>query len=63
MRSFWGLMRAYWFSDRWMEAWALTVVIAFFTAAASKASVAQIRLIIDSLFMGSSVFLVRWVFR
>ncbi len=39
MRSFWGLMRAYWLSDRWIEAWALTVVIAFFTAAASKASV------------------------
>jgi putative ATP-binding cassette transporter len=39
MRSFSGLMRAYWFSDRWMEAWALTAVIAVFTAAASKTSV------------------------
>ena len=39
MRGFWGLMRAYWFSDRWMEAWALTAVIALFTAAASKTSV------------------------
>ena len=39
MRSFWGLMRAYWFSDRWKEAWALTFVIALFTAAASKTSV------------------------
>jgi ABC-type uncharacterized transport system fused permease/ATPase subunit len=39
MRSFWGLMRAYWFSDRWKEAWLLTVIIAAFTAAASKASV------------------------
>ena len=39
MRSFSGLMRAYWFSDRWMEAWALTAVIALFTAAASKTSV------------------------
>jgi putative ATP-binding cassette transporter len=39
MRSFWGLMRAYWFSDRWIEAWTLTAVIALFTAAASKTSV------------------------
>ena len=39
MRSFWGLMRAYWFSDRWKEAWALTAVIALFTAASSKTSV------------------------
>jgi putative ATP-binding cassette transporter len=39
MRSFWGLMRAYWFSDRWMEAWALTAVVALLTAAASKTSV------------------------
>jgi vitamin B12/bleomycin/antimicrobial peptide transport system ATP-binding/permease protein len=39
MRGFWGLMRAYWFSERWMEAWALTAVIALFTAAASKTSV------------------------
>lgn len=39
MRSFWGLMRAYWFSDSWKEAWFLTIVIALLTAAASKASV------------------------
>jgi putative ATP-binding cassette transporter len=39
MRSFWGLMKAYWFSERWMEAWALTAVIALFTAAASKTAV------------------------
>ena len=39
MRGFWGLMRAYWFSDRWKEAWTLTVIIAFLTAASSKASV------------------------
>ncbi|MEW9806692.1 ABC transporter ATP-binding protein/permease [Mesorhizobium sp. ZMM04-5] len=39
MRSFWGLMKAYWFSDRWKEAWTLTAVIALFTAAASKTSV------------------------
>ena len=39
MRGFWGLMRTYWFSDRWKEAWVLTAVIAFLTAASSKASV------------------------
>ncbi|RUU43228.1 ABC transporter ATP-binding protein/permease [Mesorhizobium sp. M6A.T.Ca.TU.002.02.2.1] len=39
MRSFWGLMRAYWFSDRWVEAWTLTLVIALFTALSSKAGV------------------------
>ena len=39
MRTFWGLMRAYWFSDRWMEAWLLAVAIGLLTAAASKASV------------------------
>lgn len=39
MRSFWGLMRAYWFSSHWKEAWALTIVIALFTAASSKTSV------------------------
>ena len=39
MRGFGGLMRAYWFSDRWKEAWALTLVIALFTAASSKTSV------------------------
>ena len=39
MRSFWGLMRAYWFSDRWKEAWALTLVIALLTALSSKAGV------------------------
>ncbi|MGE0502243.1 MAG: ABC transporter ATP-binding protein/permease [Rhizobiaceae bacterium] len=39
MRGFWGLMRAYWGSERWREAWALTAVIALFTAASSKTSV------------------------
>jgi putative ATP-binding cassette transporter len=39
MRRFWGLMRAYWVSDRWKEAWALTIVIATLTAFAAKASV------------------------
>ena len=39
MRGFWGLMRAYWISDRWKEAWGLTIVIALLTALSSKASV------------------------
>lgn len=39
MQTFWGLMRAYWFSSRWREAWALTVAIAILTALSSKASV------------------------
>ncbi|MER9022604.1 ABC transporter ATP-binding protein/permease [Mesorhizobium sp. M0815] len=39
MRSFWGLMRAYWFSDKWVEAWTLTLVIALLTALSSKADV------------------------
>ena len=39
MRGFWGLMQAYWFSDHWKEAWALTCVIALLTAASSKAGV------------------------
>jgi len=32
-------MRAYWFSDRWREAWLLTGAIALLTAASSKAGV------------------------
>ncbi|WP_254016378.1 ABC transporter ATP-binding protein/permease [Mesorhizobium escarrei] len=39
MRSFWSLMRAYWISERWKEAWGLTIVIALLTALSSKASV------------------------
>jgi len=39
MRGFWGLMRAYWLSDRWKEAWLLTLIIALLTAASSKAGV------------------------
>ena len=39
MRGFWGLMRAYWFSERWKEAWGLTIMIVFLTALSSKASV------------------------
>jgi ABC-type uncharacterized transport system fused permease/ATPase subunit len=39
MRTFWGLMRAYWFSDHWREAWTLTLFIAVLTALVSKASV------------------------
>jgi len=39
MRTFWGLMRAYWFSDRWKEAWTLTIVIAALTTLLSKTGV------------------------
>lgn len=39
MQSFWGLMRAYWFSDRWKEAWLYTIVIGILTALGSKAGV------------------------
>lgn len=39
MRTFWGLMRAYWLSDRWKEAWTLTLVIALLTGLSSKAGV------------------------
>lgn len=39
MRRFWGLMRAYWFSERWREAWSLTLMVVLLTALASKASV------------------------
>ncbi len=39
MRTFWGLMRAYWISDRWKEAWALTFAIALLTALSSKSGV------------------------
>jgi ABC-type uncharacterized transport system fused permease/ATPase subunit len=39
LRSFWGLVAAYWISERWREAWALTVVTLTLTALLSKASV------------------------
>ena len=39
MRGFWGLIRAYWFSDHWKEAWTLTIVIALLTALSSKTGV------------------------
>lgn len=39
MTSFWGLMRAYWVSDRWKEAWALTIAIFLMTAFVSKTTV------------------------
>ena len=39
LRSFWGLVAAYWISERWREAWALTVVALAMTALLSKASV------------------------
>ncbi len=39
MRSFWGLMSAYWLSDNWREAWGLTLAILVLTALSAKASV------------------------
>lgn len=39
MRSFWGLMWAYWFSERWREAWGLAAVIVVLTALSAMASV------------------------
>ena len=39
MRRFWGLMRAYWLSERWPEAWSLTAVIILLTALSAMASV------------------------
>ncbi len=39
MRNFWGLMRAYWLSERWKEAWGLTFIIALLTALSAKTSV------------------------
>ncbi|EHS52345.1 hypothetical protein PDO_4770 [Rhizobium sp. PDO1-076] len=39
MRGFWGLMRAYWFSERWREAWGHTIAIVVLTALSAKASV------------------------
>ena len=37
--SFWGLVSAYWISDRWREAWGLTVVVLAITLLISKAAV------------------------
>jgi ABC-type uncharacterized transport system fused permease/ATPase subunit len=39
MQTFWGLMRAYWFSERWKEAWLLTFIVCGLTAAGAKTSV------------------------
>lgn len=39
MRSFWGLMSAYWLSESWREAWGLTFVILVLTALSAQASV------------------------
>ena len=37
--TFWGLVSAYWVSDRWREAWLLSVVVLAITALISKAAV------------------------
>lgn len=39
MRSFWGLMAAYWFSEKWREAWGLAAMIVLLTALSAMASV------------------------
>ncbi|MCG5481966.1 MAG: ABC transporter ATP-binding protein/permease [Ensifer alkalisoli] len=39
MRSFWGLMWAYWFSEKWQEAWGLAAVIVVLTGLSAIASV------------------------
>ena len=39
MRNFWGLMIAYWLSERWRDAWGLTMGILVLTALSAKASV------------------------
>lgn len=39
MRSFWGLMSAYWLSESWREAWGLTFAILVLTALSAQASV------------------------
>lgn len=39
MRGFWGLLFAYWFSERWVEAWTLTIGVFTLTTILSKSSV------------------------
>lgn len=39
LTTFWGLVSAYWFSERWREAWTLTLVVLAITAVISKAAV------------------------
>ncbi|UOM32749.1 ABC transporter ATP-binding protein/permease [Acuticoccus sp. I52.16.1] len=39
MRGFWGLLSAYWTSERWVEAWSLTFAVFAITTLISKSSV------------------------
>jgi len=39
MRSFWGVLLAYWLSNRWREAWGLTFLILLLTGLSAQASV------------------------
>lgn len=39
MRGFWGLMGAYWLSERWKEAWSLAAIIVVLTGLSAMASV------------------------
>ena len=38
-RTFWGLVSAYWVSERWREAWALSLILLAITALLAKAAV------------------------
>ncbi|MDN3713968.1 hypothetical protein QWZ10_23285 [Paracoccus cavernae] len=39
LTGFWGLLSAYWRSERWREAWTLTAIVFVLTTVLSKASV------------------------
>ena len=39
LTTFWGLVSAYWFSERWREAWLLSVIVLAITVLLSKAAV------------------------
>ena len=39
LTGFWGLISAYWLSEKWREAWGLTIAVFALTTALSKASV------------------------
>ena len=39
LARFWGLIAAYWLSERWVEAWGLTIAVLAVTTLLSKSSV------------------------
>jgi len=55
MRSFWGLLLAYWLSERWREAWGLTFLILLLTGLSAQASV-YFALTSGELSIGSPIF-------